>query len=57
LLMREFVDLQRRKREHGTFLESKVELARASARASQGYGNDEVEADFAARRSRFAERA
>jgi predicted transcriptional regulator len=51
-LMRDFVERQRQKREHGAFLEKKVGVARASARAGRGYDNGEVEADFAGRRSR-----
>ncbi|HKT14158.1 MAG TPA: antitoxin of toxin-antitoxin stability system [Allosphingosinicella sp.] len=56
-LMRDFVERQRRKREHSVFLERKVEAARASARGGQGHDNEAVEADFAARRSRIADQA
>ena len=50
-LMREFVERQREKREYDTFLQHKVEAARASIHADRGAANDAVEADFAARRS------
>lgn len=51
-LMREFVERQRMKREHSAFVERKVALARTSMQAGQGFGNDEVEAEFADRRAR-----
>ena len=54
-LMREFVERQRQKREHSAFVERKVAIARTSVQAGQGYSNDEVEADFASRRSRIAD--
>jgi hypothetical protein len=38
-------------KEYQAFLHAKVELARASLRAKQGISNEEVEADFAARRA------
>ncbi len=50
-LMREFVHEQREKREYGAFLQAKVDLARASVQNGQGRSNDDVEADFAARRA------
>lgn len=50
-LMREFVDRQRQAREYDAFLTSKVEAGRVSMRAGVGRSNDEVEAEFAARRA------
>lgn len=49
-LMREFVERQRVAREYETFLQHKVDAARASMHAGRGQTNDEVEAEFAARR-------
>lgn len=54
-LMRDFVAQQREKREQEEFLQRKVNVARASLRARRGRSNENVEADFAARRSRAAE--
>ena len=56
-LMREFVQRQREAREYDEFLRGKVEAGRASMRAGLGRSNEEVEADFAARRSRAANEA
>ena len=56
-LMREFVERQRMKREHSAFVERKVALARTSMQAGQGFGNDEVEAEFANRRARVSNQA
>lgn len=56
-LMREFVERQRMKREHSAFVERKVALARMSMQAGQGFGNDEVEAEFAERRARVSDQA
>ena len=53
-LMREFVRRQREERDYTAFLERKVEGARSSVRAGDGRPNDEVEADFAARRAKVA---
>ena len=53
-LMREFVQNQRTVREYDEFLHRKVEVARLSMRAGQGQPNDEVEAEFAARRASVA---
>ncbi|MDP2430891.1 MAG: antitoxin of toxin-antitoxin stability system [Pseudomonadota bacterium] len=50
-LMREFVQRQSEAREYDEFLRHKVDVARASMRAGQGQSNDEVEAEFAARRA------
>ena len=56
-LMREFVERQRMKREHSAFVERKVALARTSIEAGRGYGNDEVEAEFANRRAGVSNQA
>ena len=48
--MREFVQRQRDARDYEEFLRAKVEQARTSMRAGKGISNDEVEAEFAARR-------
>lgn len=53
-LMREFIQHQREAREYDQFLHRKVEVARSSMRAGCGRSNDEVEADFAARRASAA---
>jgi predicted transcriptional regulator len=49
-LMRGFVDRQKEARAYEDFLRRKVEKARASAAAGRFRSNDEVEAEFAARR-------
>ncbi|MED5609004.1 MULTISPECIES: antitoxin of toxin-antitoxin stability system [unclassified Pseudomonas] len=51
-LMREFIREQRQSREYDEYLQRKVEAARASVQAGQGRSNEEVEADFAARRAK-----
>jgi|SRR5579859_2082833 len=53
-LMRDFVERQREKREYSEFLRRKVDVARASMRAGLGRSNEDVEADFAARRAEAA---
>lgn len=53
-LMREFVQRQRQAREYDDFLNSKVQVARASIQAGEGVTNDEVEAQFSARRAKVA---
>ena len=50
-LMRDFVQHQREAREYDEFLHRKVEIARSSMLAGLGQSNEEVEADFAARRA------
>lgn len=50
-LMREFVQRQREAREYDAFLRRKVEAGRTSMRAGLGRSNEEVEAEFAARRT------
>jgi predicted transcriptional regulator len=56
-LMREFVKRQREARENDEFLLHKVEAGRASMRAGMGRSNDEVEAEFAARRASLTKQA
>jgi predicted transcriptional regulator len=53
-LMREFVQRQREAREYDKFLRHKVEAARMSMHAGLGRSNEEIEADFAARRASIA---
>ena len=53
-LMREFVQRQREAREYDEFLRRKVEAGRASMRAGAGRPNDDLEAEFAARRAGLA---
>lgn len=53
-LMREFVLRQREIRAYDDMLCRKIEAGRASMRAGLGRSNDEVEAEFAARRARVA---
>jgi predicted transcriptional regulator len=52
-LMREFVQRSREAREYNEFMRCKVEAGRASMRAGQGRSNDEVEAEFVARRTQI----
>ncbi|MFJ7797090.1 CopG family ribbon-helix-helix protein [Pseudomonas sp. NPDC096950] len=54
-MMRQFVQKQRESREYEAFLQRKVDIARASMEAGEGLTNDEVEAEFTARRARAAE--
>nr|WP_250150862.1 antitoxin of toxin-antitoxin stability system [Photorhabdus akhurstii] len=56
-LMREFIQRQREEREYEKFLCHKVEAGRASMRAGLGQSNDEVEAEFAARRANVVDQA
>ena len=56
-MMREFIQRQRDARDYDAFLRRKVEAARASMRAGQGRPDDEVEAEFAARRAGAASEA
>jgi hypothetical protein len=53
-LMREFVDRQREEREYSAYLQGKVDAARASMRDGLGRSNEDVEADFVARRTKSA---
>jgi hypothetical protein len=56
-LMREFVLRQRHAREYDEFLRQKVEAARESMRAGNGRSNEEVEAEFTARRAHATKQA
>ena len=56
-LMREFAQRQREARAYDEFLRGKVEAARTSMRTGQGRSNDEVEAEFAARRAHVTTQA
>ncbi|MGG7670837.1 antitoxin of toxin-antitoxin stability system [Pseudomonas sp. WC2] len=49
-MMRQFVRTQQEAREYEVFLQRKVDLARESMAAGEGVSNEEVEAQFAARR-------
>ena len=51
-LMREFVQRQQAARDYEGFLSSKVELARTSMQAGRGHSDEQVEAEFAARRAK-----
>ena len=53
-LMREFVQRQRETREYDEYFNSKVLAGRASMRAGRGRSNEELEAEFAARRAAAA---
>jgi predicted transcriptional regulator len=55
--MREYVQRQREARDYDEFLRRKVEAARVSVRAGRGRPNEDVEADFAARRAELRRRA
>lgn len=50
-LMREFIQRQKNAREYEEFLRQKVELARDQIHSGLVISNNEVEADFSARRS------
>jgi hypothetical protein len=50
-MMRQFIQRQREAREYDEFLRRKVEIARTSMQAGIGRSNEEVEAEFAARRA------
>jgi len=56
-LMREFVARQRHAREYEAFLRSKIDTARAQVAGGQHASNTEVEARFAARRTRLRGKA
>ncbi|HEU0065978.1 MAG TPA: antitoxin of toxin-antitoxin stability system [Sphingomonas sp.] len=56
-LMREFVQRQRNRRDHSTFLHGKVAAARASVDEGRGRPDEAVEAAFAARRARITDGA
>jgi len=50
-LMRDFIH-QQQTREHDEFVQLKIAVARASLEAGRGRSNDDVEAEFAARRAK-----
>lgn len=56
-LMREFVQRQRETREYNQYFSRKVDAGRASMRAGRGRPNEELEAEFAARRAAAASSA
>lgn len=56
-LMRDYVQQQRERRDYKTFLQRKVDIARASVQNGQGRSNEEVEAEFSVRRARIADQA
>lgn len=51
-LMRGYIEQRRQAREYDDYLRRKVEAGRASMRDGRGRSNDEVEAEFAARRNK-----
>ncbi len=51
-MMRDFVRTQREAREYEAFLQRKVDIARDAVRLGDGLSNEDVEAQFAARRRR-----
>ncbi|PIF35887.1 hypothetical protein CLV01_5393 [Delftia sp. 60] len=53
-LMRDYIEQRRKAREYDAYLQRKVEAGRASMRAGLGRSNEEVEAEFAARRRQVA---
>lgn len=53
-LMRGYIEQRRQAREYDDYLRCKVEAGRASMRAGRGRSNEQVEADFAARRHKVA---
>lgn len=54
-MMREFIERQKDKKAYEAYLTQKVETARASMDAKEGRSNEEVDADFAARRQALLE--
>jgi len=50
-LMRGYIAEKRRAREYRSFLQAKVEAGRADMVADNGFSNEQVEAEFAARRA------
>ncbi|PKM28939.1 MAG: antitoxin of toxin-antitoxin stability system [Gammaproteobacteria bacterium HGW-Gammaproteobacteria-12] len=51
-LMYDFIHQQQQAKEHDEFVQLKVAVARASVEAGRGRSNDDVEAEFAARRAK-----
>jgi predicted transcriptional regulator len=56
-LMRDYVERQRQARDHDAFVRAKVEAGRGDRTAGASASNDEVEAEFAARRLALEGRA
>lgn len=54
-LMRDFVRQQREAREYGDFLQDKVDFARSQIRRGQTYSDEDVDAEFTARRTGVSE--
>jgi len=50
-LMREYIKRQRQEREYEEFLNGKIQAGRVSMASGMGKSNQEVEAEFAARRA------
>jgi len=55
--MRDFIERQKQEREYTEFLRRKVEIAHAEMNAGLGFSNEDVEAEFAARRAELLRRA
>lgn len=53
-LMREYIRREEEKQAYDTYLAQKVEKGRQDIRAGRSLSNDEVEAQFAARRAKLA---
>lgn len=51
-LMYDFIRQQQQAKEHDEFVQLKVAVARASVEAGRGRSNDDVEAEFTARRAK-----
>lgn len=56
-LMRDFVQRQREARDYDGFVRRKVEVARAERQAGLSFSNEDVEAEFAARRAELLGKA
>lgn len=55
-LMREFIQRQRQARDYDAFVQHKVDEARTSVHAGRGRSNEDVEAGFATRRAKVADK-
>ncbi len=55
-LMRGYIEQRRKTREYEDYLRRKVEAGRASMRAGHGRSDEEVEAEFSAKRRAAADR-
>ncbi len=56
-LMRDFIQRQREAREYDDFLRRKVQVARAQRDAGQHFSDEDVEAEFVARRAALVREA